>query len=345
LHGRAHVSDLVEEERAAVGELDAPWLLRRSARERALLVAEDLGLEEVVGERGAVDRDERAAFPRAPVVDRARHELLARAALAADEHDRLRLGGAIDEREALGHRGRSSEDVTTADRALDGPLHLRCAHRLVEHVEHVLAFERLEQEVRRATLHRFHGELDRAVRREHDDGQLRVAGLELREERHPVHAGHAEIRDDRVEWLHRHHAERSFAGRLVPRLKAGLLEQAKEHRSDGDIIVDDEDGLRGGAHEDSPWYQDVRSQEPHTHLARAMPVPPGKRRRFARFHVGSVHGSARHGARPRTCLHTRGDPRGQRDGPTARVSATVVPFPSWLTIVSSPPCASATRAA
>ena len=56
-----HVADLVEEERAAVRGLelaDAPLV---GAGERAALVAEELALEELVRDRRAVERDERAA--------------------------------------------------------------------------------------------------------------------------------------------------------------------------------------------------------------------------------------------------------------------------------------------
>ncbi len=49
LHGAGNVADLVEEERALVGELDAPWLALRGAGERAFLVTEQLALEEGLG--------------------------------------------------------------------------------------------------------------------------------------------------------------------------------------------------------------------------------------------------------------------------------------------------------
>ena len=51
LHGRGDVADLVEEERALVRELDAPRLARGRAREGALLVAEELALEQRVRQR------------------------------------------------------------------------------------------------------------------------------------------------------------------------------------------------------------------------------------------------------------------------------------------------------
>src|SRR5262249_39801792 len=58
------VADLVEEQRAAGGQLDPALLGPDGAGERAPLVAEQLALEQVGAEDGAVDGDERAG--RAP---------------------------------------------------------------------------------------------------------------------------------------------------------------------------------------------------------------------------------------------------------------------------------------
>src|SRR5690606_13463515 len=45
LHGQAHVADLVQEERAALGNLETTFACSDSPREGALLVAEQLALE------------------------------------------------------------------------------------------------------------------------------------------------------------------------------------------------------------------------------------------------------------------------------------------------------------
>ena len=70
LHGRRQLADLVEEERAAVGQLEAPGLLAVGAGEGAALVAEQLALEQRLGQRRAVERDEGAVGARAGVMDR-----------------------------------------------------------------------------------------------------------------------------------------------------------------------------------------------------------------------------------------------------------------------------------
>ena len=57
---RAHVADFVEEDRAAVGLLELADLLLGGAGERPLLVAEQLRLDQLLGNRGAVHLHERA---------------------------------------------------------------------------------------------------------------------------------------------------------------------------------------------------------------------------------------------------------------------------------------------
>ena len=88
LHVLVHLRDLIEEDRAVVRELELAELALHSPRERPLLVAEELGLQEGGRDRTAVHADEGAAATGARVVDALRDDLLARAALPADQHRR-----------------------------------------------------------------------------------------------------------------------------------------------------------------------------------------------------------------------------------------------------------------
>ncbi len=106
-----HVADLVEEQRAAFGLLEAAAAHRLRARERAALVAEELGLEQVLRDRRRVDRDERHRRARAVPVKRACDQLLAGARLARDHHRRVRLRQAADRAKHFLHRGRLPEDL------------------------------------------------------------------------------------------------------------------------------------------------------------------------------------------------------------------------------------------
>src|SRR5207253_642830 len=93
LEARRHLGDLVEEQRAALGRLDAPGLIPHRARKRALRVAEELAREEVWGERGTAHGHEGPRRARTAVVEGAREDALAGAALAAEEHGGVRPGG------------------------------------------------------------------------------------------------------------------------------------------------------------------------------------------------------------------------------------------------------------
>ena len=73
----AHVADFVEEDRAAVRLLELADLFLGRAGERALLVAEELRLDQLLGDGRAVDLHEALAAAQAVAMDGARDELLA----------------------------------------------------------------------------------------------------------------------------------------------------------------------------------------------------------------------------------------------------------------------------
>jgi hypothetical protein len=86
LRRRRQVADLVEHERATMGGPDQPQPILRRTGERALAVAEQLGLQQRARQCPTVERNE-GAVTAGVSMHVARGELLARAALAED-HDR-----------------------------------------------------------------------------------------------------------------------------------------------------------------------------------------------------------------------------------------------------------------
>src|SRR5207249_4064933 len=114
LHVPRDLADLVEEQRAAVRGLEAAVARGRGTGECALLVAKQLGLEDRLGDRGAVDRDERALRARAVVVHRAGEELLAGAALAEQQHGRLGRRRLLDDVHRAAPRERRADDRAAA---------------------------------------------------------------------------------------------------------------------------------------------------------------------------------------------------------------------------------------
>src|SRR5690606_30866413 len=85
LRRQRQLADLVEEERAVAGVFERAPPQAIGAGERATLVAEELALDELLRQRGTIDRDERRLRAWAQAVQLARHELFARSALARDE--------------------------------------------------------------------------------------------------------------------------------------------------------------------------------------------------------------------------------------------------------------------
>src|SRR4029453_4700654 len=152
LERRRELRDLVEEQGPAMRGLHETGLGPNRSGERALLVSEELRLEQVLGQRGAVHRDERLA--RAPAVcvdgpgeellagarlaeaadvppragrlgcapavgvDGPGDELLAGAGLAEDEDVRLGAGRLLHQLEDLSHRGTAPDDVLEAEHLL-----------------------------------------------------------------------------------------------------------------------------------------------------------------------------------------------------------------------------------
>src|SRR5262249_38488540 len=96
LDGGTHVSDLIEERCAPIGQLEFPVVRTLSPGERASLIPEQLALEQAVRDRGAVDGDERPVTPPAASMEELRRELLARATLAGDQDGALGWGGLRD---------------------------------------------------------------------------------------------------------------------------------------------------------------------------------------------------------------------------------------------------------
>ena len=86
LHPQGHFPDLIEEDGAVARHLQLPRAVAKGAGEAPLDVAEQLGLEQRLGNASAIDRDERGVRAKARGAYRPGNDLLANTALARDEH-------------------------------------------------------------------------------------------------------------------------------------------------------------------------------------------------------------------------------------------------------------------
>ena len=161
------------------------------AGEGAALVAEELRLQKVLVDGGAVDGLEHLVGAGALVVDGAGDQLLARARLAADEDGRVRARHLEDHLLDRLHllRGRDDllvERVEARERAADG-------------LQKRVALEGLLQVVERAAAQGLFGRVNRAVGGQEDDDDRGVEGEELRQKLDAVHACHLEVGEREVE--------------------------------------------------------------------------------------------------------------------------------------------------
>ena len=203
LHLQAHALDLVEEQGAAVGELELADAAPRSAGEGAGLVAEQLALHHRFGQGAGVDRHEGPAAATGQVVQGARHHLLAGAGFTEDQH----VGGDPGEGADLFAQALHARRLADQARAqLVAVAQGQAQAAVVQHqaaqgqgaahaVEQVVAGEGLFQEVIGAGAHRLHGQGHVAVTGDQQHRQLRVLLMQLLEQLQAVDARHADIAD------------------------------------------------------------------------------------------------------------------------------------------------------
>ena len=247
-----HVADFVEEDRAAVRGHELPGLLAHRAGEAPLLVAEQLRFDQLLRNRRAVDLNEGLGTARRPRVERARDQLLARPALARDQDRRRGRCGQLDRLAQLAQGGRGTHQLA----ALGGRgLRLTALlaqppglDRVADREQHLLALERLLEEVEGAAL----GRLDRGrhvgVTGEHHDRHV-VAPLAHQLQRfQAVHLGHPDVEQDGVGRTVADDAQRLDPGRRLLRAVALELEDHAQALADRGLVVDDQDGcaLRRG---------------------------------------------------------------------------------------------------
>ncbi len=118
LHLERHLADFVEQEGAALAIAEQPFAIAVGAREGALHVAEQLALQQVLGDGTAIDAQRARLGTRRGGVDGTRHDFLTRAALARDQHGHVRVAHAIDQRVHAAHGFARTDQALIAEVAV-----------------------------------------------------------------------------------------------------------------------------------------------------------------------------------------------------------------------------------
>jgi len=248
-----HVADLVEEERAVIGLLEAPGVARIGAGEGPLLMTEELALDQLARDCRHVDGDERSGAALAVIVKRPRDELLAGARLARDRDGEVRAHEAREHAVDLLHRGRAADErqlLLGVRRQLALLVRRAAGERALDHADELAQVEGFGQILEGAALGRPHGGHEIVLRAHDDDAQIGADLLDARDEVEAVLIRHQHVGDHEVALAVGDPAPQR--GR-VPRRAHGISRAAErlvEHGPDGAIVVGHENGR--GAHNGSP---------------------------------------------------------------------------------------------
>src|SRR5215472_5821616 len=203
LHLQRSLADFVEKYGAAAGVFEQAGAGVGGASERAAHVAEELAFEQRIDQRGAIADGEALFGHRAQLMKGARHEFLARAGGAADEH----VG------EVPGYLAGEIEDIQHGRALADDALKLRVEKELFFEAAHLRALredggqvvesllkppevDRLGEEVVGAALDGVDGGLNgiKAGDQNHIDARIKLQCL--LQEGEPIHGGHFQVAEN-----------------------------------------------------------------------------------------------------------------------------------------------------
>ena len=241
-----HRVHLIEKNRPHLRLLEEPALVLHRAGEGALLVAEELGFEQVLRQRGAIDRHEGLMLPVRIEVQRARDELLARAALALDQDGRVGIRDLRDEIVDLLHPLRGADDVLKAVLLLDDLAQVADLALVVLVIERALDgelqlvhLERLGDVVVGAHLHRLDADLELLVGGDHDHRRAGDDLLALAQHVQAADFVHAHVGDDELRRVSGEVLDGLCAGVEGERLVASLLADVGDDLHHRGIVIDD----------------------------------------------------------------------------------------------------------
>ena len=247
-----HALDLVEEQRAAVGMLDLADPPLVGTGEGVRLVAEYLAVEQVLRQAAAVQRDEGMLVAPAVVVEAARHQLLAGAGLAEDQHVGRGVADVGDQLAQRLDRRRAADDplrqVLAAGQLATQRADLAGQPALLQgaagDLDQAFRREGLLHEVVGAGVHRLYRHGDVAVTGDQHHRQARVEGLETLQQGQAVDAGQADVADDDAGEVAVDPLQRLLSAADADAGDVLQLQRLLAAEQDMRIVFDDQDGKR-----------------------------------------------------------------------------------------------------
>ncbi|MGB7296048.1 MAG: hypothetical protein WBC70_10705 [Candidatus Aminicenantales bacterium] len=242
----AHVSDFVQEDGPAVGQLELAHLALGGPGERALFVAEKLAFDQFLRDGRAVDLDKRFFGSHAVAVNGPGDELLPGAAFPVDENRGVSRGCLEEVLPELLHQGVLADELI----ALLGPspqvLTFPPQGVLVEGVsdgeEDPVPVEGLFQEFEGTEFGGFHGRLNGPLPRDHDHFGAIGALFDLGQDIQTIPSRHFDVKKNELEvnrLLDQGESRLPVGG--FEEMVALVLEDHSEGFPDVFLVIDDQD--------------------------------------------------------------------------------------------------------
>ena len=214
-------------------------------------MAEEFAFDEVFGDGGAIDFDERGIVARALAVEGAGDEFLAGAALAGDEDGGLCAGDLADQLAEIFHRRADALEFVTgvvlfgvAEVGVDLE-ELVVILGLLESDLQLVGREGLEHVVKGAIAHAFDCGFDGAEAGDHDDEGFFGLALEFAQKLGAFAVGKAEVQEDQIEGVPGERfaggGERVGGGNVVTLLAQELFKISP----DDQVVFENEDFFNG----------------------------------------------------------------------------------------------------
>ena len=247
LEGLRHLGELVQEEGAAVGGFEQAGLVAVGAGKGPLAVAEHLGLEQRLGQGGAVDGHDAPAGAAAVLVNELRDHFLAGATLAADEHRGVGGGHLPGQLHRLAEQRRDADQgdlvaVAVLLHELEAEVagfprhHHRVRRPPDQHLE-VGGGKRLGQVIPGPGPQRLDAAGDAGVASHHDDDGIPVVLQRRPQDVHARGLGHVQVDEDDVELAALDRVDRLLAAADQGHVVAVHLEHAGAALAQGALVV------------------------------------------------------------------------------------------------------------
>ncbi len=191
---KRHVANFIQEQRATLGLLEAAAPLRLRAGEGTAFMAKQFGFEQVFRDRCGIDGDKWPFGDGRMLVQRTRHQFLARARFTRDEHRDLALAQPADGSEHVLHGGRLAQHFRGFGLALLRHfLALAFLHRAADQLDRLGQIERFGQVFKCTALKGRNSAVEVGIGRHDDDGQPGLQFAHLFQQLQPRTTGHADV--------------------------------------------------------------------------------------------------------------------------------------------------------